>query len=85
MSAKSDKLDEAAGAALDWALETLKISVVPADPAYLKIQALKAQAAALVGQLAARIDPGSMRGGKGDRVGQVLAERLEAAKAGKPN
>ena len=85
MSAKSDKLDEATELALQWAIDTLKIATKPDESTYLKIQALKAQAAALVGQLKARVDPGGMRGGKSDRVGEVLAERLEKAKAPRPN
>lgn len=85
MSGKSDKLDHATDLALDWATEILRIKIAPADPSYLKIQALKAQASQLIGQLKARIDPQGLRGGKGDRVGALLAERLAAAKAAKPN
>lgn len=85
MSGKSDKLDTATELALDWATEILRIKIEPADPSYLKIQAIKAQASQLIGQLKARIDPGGLRGGKGDRVGDVLAQRLAEAKAGKPN
>jgi len=85
VSGKSDKLDTGTGKAIDWAIEILDIKIAPADPSYLKIQGLKAQAAALLGQLGARIDPASMRGGKGDRVGEVLAQRLAKAKAKKPS
>ncbi len=85
MSGKSDKLDAGTEKAIDWAIEILDIKIEPADPSYLKIQAIKAQAAALLGQLKVRVDPGGMRGGKGDRVGEVLAQRLKDAKAPKPN
>ena len=85
MSGKSELLDETTQAALKWAKEVLSWEIDRHDPSFLKIQALKAQAAQLAGQLGARIDPASMRGGKGDRVGTVLAERIAAAKAQKPN
>jgi hypothetical protein len=85
MSSKSDLLDEVSEAALKWAKEVLGWSIERADPSFLKIQALKAQAAALVGQLKARVDPGGMRGGKGDRVGDLLKKRIAEAKAEKPN
>jgi hypothetical protein len=80
----TEKLDEAADMALDWAIDILGIKIKPADPSYLKIQALKAQASALVGQLKARVDPSGMRGKRGDRVGELLAQRIKEAKA-KPN
>jgi len=85
MSSKSELLDETTAAALKWAKEVLSWEVDRGDPSFLKIQGLKAQAAALAGQLGARIDPAGMRGGKGDRVGEVLAQRLAEAKAPKPN
>lgn len=85
MSGKSDQLDKATELALKWATDILEINIQPADPSYLKIQALKAQASQLIGQLKARIDPQGLRGGKGDRVGDLLAKRLADAKAPKPN
>ena len=85
MSGKSDKLDEATEAALDWAKEVLSWKFERSDPNFLKLHAIKAQASQLIGQLKARIDPGGLRGGKGDRVGAVLAQRLKDAKAPKPN
>lgn len=80
MSTKSDLLDEVSEAALKWAKEVLSWEVARGDPSFLKIQQLKAQAAAAATALKARVDPAGMRGGKGDRVGEVLAKRIEAAK-----
>lgn len=85
MSGKSDKLDEATEAALDWAKEVLSWKFERSDPNFLKLHAIKAQASALVGQLKARIDPAGLRGGRGDRVGEVLRQRVERARAAKPN
>lgn len=85
MSGKSDKLDEATEAALDWAKEVLSWKFARSDPNFLKLHAIKAQASALVGQLKARIDPAGLRGGRGDRVGEVLRQRVERARSAKPN
>lgn len=80
MSEKSQKLDEAAELAIDWAIQTLKQPIAPDDPYLLKKQQIKAQAASLVGQLKARVDPSAMRGNKGDFVGKILEDRLKAAR-----
>ena len=83
MSSKSDKLDECTDEALKWALSVLKMVIEPDDPNWLKINQLQAQAAALAGQLSARVDPAKLRGTRGDRVGEALARGLAEAKAKK--
>lgn len=75
-------IDEGSAKAARWAIETLDLKVEPADPSYLKIQALKAQAAQLLGALKARVDPAAMRGGTKDVVGETIRKRIEKAKAG---
>lgn len=73
-------IEQGSAKAARWAIETLDIKIVPSDPSYLKIQALKAQAAALLGALKARTDPASMRGGQKDTVGEVLARAIAKTK-----
>lgn len=75
------QLDEGVDKALAWALDVLGWEIARGDPNFLKLHQLKAQAAALVGQLKARTDPAALRGGSKDVVGETLARRIEAAKA----
>ncbi len=75
------ELDRAVDEALAWARDVLSWQIARNDPAFVKIQQIKAQAAALVGQLKARTDPAALRGGQKDTVGDMLAKRIEAAKA----
>ena len=74
------QLDKAVDDALAWALDVLSWEVARGDPNFLKLHAIKAQAAALVGQLKARTDPAALRGGSKDVIGEVLARRIAAAK-----
>lgn len=76
-------VDEGAAKAARWAIKTLDIEIATADPAYLKVQALKAQAASLLGALKARVDPAAMRGGNKDAVGDVLSGAIAREKAKK--
>lgn len=91
MGLKSDKpgkLDQAAELAIEWAIATLQRTMPePGEDGYDvkafdKDQQRKAQAAALVGMLKARTDPGALRGAKVDRVDAILRSRLK--RAGKP-
>ena len=76
---KPEKLDEATDLALAWAIDTLNLQVPQTDETFLKIQQLKAQAAAIVAGLKVRTDPAAMRGQKEDRVGALLAKRLRVS------
>jgi hypothetical protein len=81
---KGETLDETVVKALKWANEMLDIQISTSDPSYLKIQALKAQAASLVASISARVDPSGMRGARHDRIG-ALEEAIKNAKAKQPN
>ena len=74
------QLDEGVAKALAWALDVLSWEVARGDPNFLKLHAIKAQAAALEWQLKARTDPAALRGGSKDVIGEVLAQRIAAAR-----
>lgn len=75
------ELDSAVAKALSWADDVLSWEIARGDPNFLKLHQLKAQAAALVGQLKARTDPAALRGGSKDTVGRMIEEAKARARA----